>query len=54
MSTTLGQTAVIQKPEKGKQYTCEFEKQLMVDNLRVAVEIYGKDRLREGFKIRKK
>jgi len=53
MSTTLGQAAEL-KPGKGKQYTCEFEKQLMVDNLRVAVEIYGKDRLRKGFKIRKK
>jgi hypothetical protein len=31
-----------------------MEKRLMVDNLRLAVEIYGKDELRKQFKSRKK
>jgi hypothetical protein len=38
----------------GRQYDSELEKRLMVQNLRTAVEIYGKDRLREQFKSRKK
>jgi hypothetical protein len=38
----------------GRQYDSELEKRLMVQNLRAAVEIYGKDRLRKQFKSRKK
>jgi hypothetical protein len=54
MTTSMEQTTVVPKPRKLKQYKSEFEKKLMVDNLRSAVEIYGKDRLREGFKSRKR
>jgi hypothetical protein len=43
-----------QKPKKCKQYGSDLEKKLMVDNLRSAVEIFGKDCLREGFNARKK
>jgi hypothetical protein len=50
---TTEQTIVAPKNRKLKQYTNELEKNLMVDNLRVAVDIYGKDRLREGFNSRK-
>ena len=53
MTATMGETTITQKPRKPKQYANEFEKRLMVDNLRAAVEIYGKDHLREGFKSRK-
>lgn len=45
--------ATLQDPEKPRAYGSEMEKQLMIDNLKVAVEIYGKDRLREVFKFRK-
>ncbi|MBC8283881.1 MAG: hypothetical protein H8E32_08720 [Nitrospinae bacterium] len=51
MSTSIGQAAFARKPKKNKLYASEFEKQLMVDNLRSAVEIYGKDWLRDGFKV---
>lgn len=54
MTTTMEHPAVATKPRKAKQYASEFEKNLMVDNLRAAVEIYGKDRLRKEFKSRKR
>ncbi len=54
MSTTLDQIAGAKKTKKSKQYGTELEKKLLVDNLRVAVEIYGKDRLRKEFKIKTK
>jgi hypothetical protein len=54
MRTSIDQTVVVQKFEKLKPYGSEFEKKLRVDNLRWAVEIYGKDRLRKGFNIRKR
>ncbi len=41
-------------PKRERQYGSELEKRLMVQNLRAAVEIYGKDRLRKQFKSRKK
>jgi len=41
-------------PRGGRQYESELEKRLLVQNLRAAVEIYGKDRLRKQFKSRKK
>ncbi|MBC8287593.1 MAG: hypothetical protein H8E42_08980 [Nitrospinae bacterium] len=52
MSAT--KTATVQEARLPKQYDTEFEKKLMVDNLRLAVEIYGKDHLRKQFKSRKK
>ncbi len=54
MDTTMNHTISSQKPKKFKQYGSDLEKKLMVDNLRSAVEIYGKDLLRKGFKARKK
>ena len=54
MTTTMEHPAVATKPRKAKQYASEFEKNLMVDNLRAAVEIYGKDRIRKEFKSRKR
>jgi hypothetical protein len=53
MTTTLEQTIVIKKPGKPKMYESAFEKKLMIDNLRTAVEIYGKDLLRKRFKSQK-
>ena len=55
MSVILKQNPAIRKSAKPKLYKNEMEKQLMVDNLRAAVEIFGKDQLRKGFlKKRKK
>ncbi len=54
MTTTMEQTTIAQKPGKPKQYNSELEKKLMVDNLRSAVEIYGKDHMRKKFKSRKR
>lgn len=53
MTTTMEQTVVASRLRKPKQYKSEFEKRLMVDNLRAAVEIFGKDQLRAGFKSRR-
>lgn len=53
MTTTMEQTTVTLKKRKPKQYENEFEKNLMVDNLRAAVEIFGKNQLREGFKSKR-
>ncbi len=41
-------------PKGRRQYDSELEKRLQVQNLRTAVEIYGKDRLRKQFKSSKK
>ncbi len=41
------------KFQKTKQYTNEVEKKLLVDNIRLAVEVYGKDFLRKHFKTTK-
>jgi hypothetical protein len=54
MTTATEYPVVATKPRKAKQYASEFEKNLMVDNLRAAVEIYGKDRIRKEFKSRKR
>jgi hypothetical protein len=54
MTTATEYPVVDTKTRKPKQYESEFEKNLMVDNLRAAVEIYGKDRLRKEFKSRKR
>lgn len=53
MTTTMEQTVVASNLRKPKQYKSEFEKRLMVDNLRAAVEIFGKDQLRAGFNCRR-
>ena len=53
MLTTLEQTAVAPKPATAKRYSSKFEKQLMIENLRSAVEIYGREWLRKAFKAKK-
>ena len=52
MSTTVEQPVIAPRLRKPKQYTSEFEKNLMIDNLRAAVRIFGKDHLRRGFKAK--
>jgi len=37
-----------------KLYSNHLEKKIMIDNLRLAVEYYGKDYLRKVFKVRKR
>ena len=54
MSTTLHQVNSTPKRKSEKRYDSEFEKHLMVENLKMAVEIYGKDKLRDWFKSLKK
>ena len=54
MTTSMDQTTLTQRDRKPKQYTNDFEKQLMVENLKTAVEMYGKKRLREGFRAAKR
>jgi len=41
------------KSRKPKQYTTAIEKELLVGNLRMAVEYYGRDYLRKIFKVTK-
>jgi hypothetical protein len=41
-------------PRKPKLYASDLEKELMVDNLKLAVKYYGKDYLRKVFKTRKR
>ncbi len=53
MSTIMERTPVVQRARTPKRYSSELEKKLMIENLRLAVKIYGKDRLRKGFKERK-
>jgi hypothetical protein len=43
----------VQKLKRPKQHGNELEKKLMIDNLKLAVEYYGKDYMRKIFKIRK-
>lgn len=50
----MEQTTLVSRTRKPKQYASEFEKKLMIDNLRAAVGIYGKDRIRQGFIFRKR
>lgn len=50
----MSATQTMEPPKGVKRYDSELEKQLMVQNLRAAVEIYGKDQLRKQFKRRKK
>ena len=54
MSVILKQNPAIRKSAKPKLYKNEMEKQLMVDNLRAAIEIFGKDQLRKGFLKKRK
>ena len=54
MLTTTDRKADTQRTGIPRRYDTEMEKRLMVDNLRLAVEIYGKDQLRKQFKSRKK
>jgi hypothetical protein len=53
MLTTLEQTTVAPKSATAKRYSSKFEKQLMIENLRSAVEIYGREWLRKAFKAKK-
>jgi hypothetical protein len=50
----MSTSRTMEMPKRERQYDSELEKRLMVQNLRSAVEIYGKDRLRKQFKSRKK
>ncbi len=40
--------------KKNKSYSDKIERQLRLDNLRLAVEYYGKDYMRKIFKITKR
>ena len=42
------------KPRKPKLYSSEMEKELIVENLRMAVKYYGKDYLRKILKVTKR
>ena len=53
MSPKFEKNAGFQEPKKPRAYSCEMEKQLMIDNMKAAIEIFEKDRLREVFKYRK-
>lgn len=54
MQTIMEQVSVDQTLRIRRNYSSEWEKKLMVDNLRLAVEYFGKDHLRKEFKNRKK
>ena len=57
MLTSLDETNTgpeTSKPRTSKLYSSDLEKKLMIDNLRLAVDYYGKDYLRKVFKIRKR
>ncbi len=56
MLTSLDETttnSILSKSRTSKLYSTKLEKKLMIDNLRLAVDYYGKDYLRKVFKIRK-
>jgi len=42
------------KPKKNKSYSDKIERQMRLDNLRLAVEYYGKEYMRKIFKITKR
>jgi hypothetical protein len=57
MLTSLDETTTgsgTSKSRTSKLYSSYLEKKLMIDNLRLAVDYYGKDYLRKVFKIRKR
>ena len=41
------------KPRKQKKYSTAVEKELLISNLRLDVEYYGRDYLRKIFKVTK-
>jgi len=54
MITAKGGLTIKRTPRKPKPSIREVERKLRIDNLRTAVEYYGKDYLRKLFKVTKR
>ena len=53
LTSTDGATVAPRRKSRKKQYSTAIEKEILVGNLRLAVEYYGRDYLRKIFKVTK-